>query len=113
VLPNDLQALVTSGHVVFDTTKHPAEVTVKKDFPLEKIGTFTITSEPYSRGLQTLLTDKRFTLTTTLVIHHPCAKAVMSVKESPKAAEFIIGKTEEPLLTTIHKPHTPKPDICA
>jgi len=24
VLPNDLQALVTSGHVVFDTTKHPA-----------------------------------------------------------------------------------------
>lgn len=37
----------------------------------------------------------------------------MSVKASPKAAEFIIGKTASPLLTTIHKPHTPKPNICA
>jgi hypothetical protein len=39
-LPNDLQTLVTAGYVVFDTSKHPAEVTVKKNFPLDKIGSF-------------------------------------------------------------------------
>lgn len=95
--PADLQGLVDSGHLVFETNavRETGKITVKKDFPYAKAGTYTFTARPYSTGLATLLgTD--YVGTVNLVLHHACEIATATLQEDKRFTEqeYTVGITK-------------------